>query len=68
MIHLLPQTLAFFTPKSGGSPNANEIDSLYKIVLYVALVIFVLVEGALGRSWVTTRARARVRARAMSIS
>ncbi len=49
MSHLLPTTLAsLFTPKSGGSPNANEIDSLYKITLYVALVIFVCVEGALG--------------------
>ncbi len=39
--------LAFFTPLSGGSPNADHIDSLYKITLYVALVIFVAVEGAL---------------------
>jgi cytochrome c oxidase subunit 2 len=57
LIHLLPQTLAFFTPKSGGSPNANEIDSLYKIVLYVGLVIFVLVEGALGYAIYKFRAR-----------
>jgi cytochrome c oxidase subunit 2 len=46
--HLLPQTLALFTPQSGGSPNADEIDSLYKIILYIALVIFVGVEGVLG--------------------
>jgi cytochrome c oxidase subunit II len=40
--------LAFFTPQSGsGSPNADQINSLYKITLYFALVIFVLVEGAL---------------------
>jgi cytochrome c oxidase subunit II len=45
--HLIPSTLAFFTPQSGGSPNANQIDSLYKITLYIAIVIFVLVEGAL---------------------
>lgn len=45
--HLIPTTLAFFTPQSGGSPNANSINSLYKITLYVALVIFVLVEAAL---------------------
>jgi cytochrome c oxidase subunit 2 len=45
--HLLQTTLAFFTPESGGSPNANSIDSLYKITLVIALVIFVLVEGAL---------------------
>lgn len=52
MHHLLPTTLAsyssLFVPKSGGSSNANEIDSLYKITLYIALVIFVTVEGALG--------------------
>jgi cytochrome c oxidase subunit II len=49
--------LAFFTPQSGGSPNANEIDSLYKITLYVALVIFVLVEGALAYALMKFRAR-----------
>jgi cytochrome c oxidase subunit 2 len=35
------------TPESGGSPNADDIDELYKVVLYVAIVIFVLVEGVL---------------------
>ncbi len=45
--HLLPSTLAFFTPESGGSPNANEIASLYKITLVIAIIIFVVVEGAL---------------------
>jgi cytochrome c oxidase subunit II len=49
MSHLLPTTLAsFITPPSGASPNAQEIDTLYKIVLYVAIVIFIGVEGALG--------------------
>ncbi len=57
MSHLLPNTLAFFTPQSGGSPNANQIDSLYKIVLYAALVIFVFVEGALGYALWRFRAR-----------
>jgi cytochrome c oxidase subunit 2 len=37
----------FITPKSGGSPNANEIASLYKLILYIAAVVFVIVEGAL---------------------
>ncbi len=55
--HLLPTTLAFFTPQSGGSPNANSIDSLYKITLYVALVIFILVEGALAYALYRFRAR-----------
>jgi cytochrome c oxidase subunit 2 len=37
----------FLTPKSGGSPNADQIHSLYKIILYIAAVVFVIVEGAL---------------------
>jgi cytochrome c oxidase subunit II len=45
--HLLTSTLAFFTPAHGASPNAKEIDSLYKITLYIALVIFFAVEGAI---------------------
>jgi cytochrome c oxidase subunit II len=55
--HLSSIALAFFTPQSGGSPNADQIDSLYKIVLYAALVIFVLVEGALGYALWRFRAR-----------
>jgi cytochrome c oxidase subunit 2 len=49
--------LAFFAPQSGGSPNADEISDLYKIVLYVGLVIFVGVEGALGYALYKFRAR-----------
>jgi cytochrome c oxidase subunit 2 len=47
----------FFTPKSGGSPNANEIASLYKIILYIAAFVFVVVEGALLYSVLRFRAR-----------
>jgi len=36
-----------FTPQSGGSPNADDIDTLYKITLYIAIVIFLIVEGTL---------------------
>jgi cytochrome c oxidase subunit 2 len=46
-----------FTPESGGSPNADQIDSLYKIVLYVAIVIFLIVEGTLIWSLVKYRAK-----------
>jgi len=46
-----------FTPESGGSPNADEIDSLYKLILVVAVVIFIGVEGALLYSLVKFRAR-----------
>jgi cytochrome c oxidase subunit 2 len=34
-------------PESGGSPNADDIATLYTLVLVVALIIFVLVEGVL---------------------
>ena len=57
MGHLFSSTLAFFTPSSGASPNAKQIDSLYKITLYAALVIFVLVEGGLAYTLVRFRAR-----------
>jgi cytochrome c oxidase subunit 2 len=55
--HLLPSTLAFFTPAHGASPNAQEIDSLYKITLYIALVIFVAVEGGLTYALIKFRKR-----------
>jgi cytochrome c oxidase subunit 2 len=45
------------TPESGGSPNADDIDTLYKITLYVAIVIFLIVEGTLIWSLVRHRAR-----------
>jgi cytochrome c oxidase subunit II len=47
----------FITPKGGGSPNADQIDSLYKIVLYVAAFVFVGVEGALVYSLFKFRAK-----------
>jgi cytochrome c oxidase subunit II len=53
----LVSTLAFFTPQSGGSSNANQIDSLYKITLVIALVIFVLVEAGLLYALLKFRAR-----------
>ncbi|HLM86425.1 MAG TPA: cytochrome c oxidase subunit II [Solirubrobacteraceae bacterium] len=57
MSHLLPDMLAFFTPAKGASPNAQEIDTLYKITLYIALVIFVAVEFALGYALLKFRKR-----------
>jgi cytochrome c oxidase subunit 2 len=45
---IAPDALAnFIQPKAGGSPNANQIRSLYNVVLYIAAVVAVLVEGAL---------------------
>ena len=48
-----------FTPESGGSPNADKLDTLYKIVLYAAIVVFVGVEGTLLYSVLRFRARRR---------
>ena len=45
------------TPESGGSPNADSIDSLYKVVLYVAIAVFLAVEGGLIYALVRFRAR-----------
>ena len=45
------------TPESGGSANADEIDSLYKLILAVATIIFLGVEGALFYSLIKFRAR-----------
>jgi cytochrome c oxidase subunit 2 len=44
-------------PESGGSPNADDISTLYKLILAVAIVIFVGVEGALFYSLFKFRAR-----------
>ena len=57
MGHLLPSTLAFFTPESGGSPNADHIDGLFKITLAIAAVIYVAVTGALVYALIKFRAR-----------
>jgi cytochrome c oxidase subunit II len=53
-----PPALAdFIVPKSGGSPNANEISSLYKIIMYIAAGVFALVLGALLYSLIRFRAK-----------
>ena len=46
-----------FSPESGGSQNAEDIDTLYKITLYVGIVIFLIVEGTL--LWSLFRYRGR---------
>ncbi len=57
MGHLVSATLAFFTPQSGGSSNANQINSLYKITLVIGLVIFAAVEIGLLYALIKFRAR-----------
>jgi cytochrome c oxidase subunit 2 len=55
---LAPSALAnFITPKSGGSPNADQIATLYRIILYIAAVVFVIVEVALAYSLIRFRAK-----------
>jgi cytochrome c oxidase subunit 2 len=58
LLALAPAALAgAIVPESGGSPNADRISSLYKIVLYIAVVIFIGVEGALFYALFRFRAR-----------
>jgi cytochrome c oxidase subunit 2 len=46
-----------FLPESGGSPNADDISTLYTLIVILALVVFVAVEGALIYSLWKFRAR-----------
>jgi cytochrome c oxidase subunit II len=46
-----------FSPESGGSPQADDIDDLYWLVMVVAVVVFLGVEGALFYSLFKFRAR-----------
>jgi cytochrome c oxidase subunit II len=45
------------SPESGGSPNANRIDTLYWVLFAIATVVFLGVEGTLIYSLVKFRAR-----------
>ena len=55
---LAPEAFAdLISPESGGSQNANDIDTLYKITLYIGLVVFLLVESVLIYSLIRFRAR-----------
>jgi cytochrome c oxidase subunit 2 len=45
------------TPEHGGSPNANQINNLYVITLIIAILVFVVVEGALVYSLFKFKAR-----------
>jgi cytochrome c oxidase subunit II len=55
---LTPVALAdFWSPESGGSPNADEIDQLYWILFVLGIVVFLGVEGALVYSLFKFRAR-----------
>lgn len=53
------------TPESGGSGNADDIDTLYKITFYIGVAIFLLVWGTLG--WALLRHRSRRGGEALQI-
>ena len=57
LIAAQPALADTFTPQSGGSQNADDIDTLYKLTLYIGIVIFLLVWGVLIWSLVKYRAR-----------
>jgi cytochrome c oxidase subunit II len=57
LIWVTPAFADTFTPESGGSQNANDIDTLYKLTLYIGIVIFLLVWGVL--IWCLVKYRAR---------
>jgi len=52
-----PASAGLLAPESGGSPNADRIASLYWIIFAIALVVFIVVEGALIYSLVKFRKR-----------
>ena len=47
----------FFTPEDGGSPNADSIDTLYKVLFTLGVIVFLGVTGVLFYSLVRFRAR-----------
>jgi cytochrome c oxidase subunit 2 len=57
LIPASPAAAGLFAPEHGGSPNADHIAGLYRIIFVIALVVFVIVEGALIYSLFAFRAR-----------
>jgi len=58
LLALAPEAGAdLLTPEDGGSPNADRIDTLYKVVSVLAIIIWVGVTGSLIYSMVKFRAR-----------
>jgi cytochrome c oxidase subunit 2 len=52
-----PASADLLSPESGGSPNADRIDTLYWVIFAIALVVFIGVESALLYSLIKFRAR-----------
>jgi cytochrome c oxidase subunit 2 len=57
LLILAPDASAHALTPQSGSPNANRISDLYTVTLVIAIVIFVIVEGALIYALVRFRAR-----------
>ncbi len=57
LVAAAPASADWLTPESGGSPNADNIDSLFKLIMVLAVIIFVGVEAAL--IWSTIKFKAR---------
>jgi cytochrome c oxidase subunit 2 len=58
LLALAPSALAdFWTPEDGGSPNADKIDTLYKVILALGAIVFIGVTGVLLYSCFKFRAR-----------
>ena len=52
-----PALAGAFVPESGGSPNADRIATLYKLIGILAIIVFVAVEGALVWAFFKFKAR-----------
>jgi len=58
LLALAPEASAdLISPESGPSSNAQDIDTLFKITLYIGIVIFLIVESTLIYSLIKFRAR-----------
>jgi cytochrome c oxidase subunit 2 len=57
LLVVAPAGADLISPESGGSPNADAIDTLFKLILAIAIVVFLGVEGAL--LWSVFKFRAR---------
>jgi cytochrome c oxidase subunit 2 len=57
LIAALPAGADLLTPESGGSQNADSIDTLYKLILVIGTIVFLGVEGAL--LWALIKFKAR---------
>jgi cytochrome c oxidase subunit 2 len=58
-----PASAGLILPEAGGSPNADDIQDLYILVLVVAVIVFVGVEGALLYALIKFRRKGRSRPR-----